>query len=118
MTILFLIPGLFGPAIALVLLGIFGEGRTGLAIGLLVTAVGLNSAIFCGHQVNHIDIAPSHAGTLMGITNGCANIFSIVGPLLVQYVVTDEVSFSRYKCFCKYSTSYFCNLMVSTEASW
>lgn len=43
-------------------------------------------------QVNHIDLAPNYAGTMMGITNGGANIVSIFAPLVVGFVVTDEVS--------------------------
>lgn len=45
-----------------------------------------------GHflQANHIDIAPNFAGTLMGLTNCAANIMSIIAPLLVGYIVTDE----------------------------
>lgn len=40
--------------------------------------------------MNHIDIAPNHAGTLMGLTNGAANIMSIIAPLLVGFIVRDE----------------------------
>lgn len=57
---------------------------------LLIIVVGINAAVFCGFQVNHIDLAPNHAGTLMGITNGSSNIFSIIAPLVVQVVVYDE----------------------------
>lgn len=35
-------------------------------------------------------MAPNHAGTLMGLTNGAANIMSIIAPLLVGFVVHDE----------------------------
>lgn len=40
--------------------------------------------------MNHIDIAPNFAGILMGLTNGAANIMSIIAPLLVGFVVHDE----------------------------
>lgn len=81
------------PAIALLLLAFFGHGTdtTGMVISLLIIAVGSNAAHMCGYQVNHIDLSPTHAGTLMGITNGFSNIFSLLGPLLVHYVVTDKV---------------------------
>lgn len=81
-----------GPAIALFVLGGLRDPGRAEAIGLLVLAVGINSAIFSGHQVNHIDISPRFAATLMGITNGIGNICSLLAPLTVQYVVTDEVS--------------------------
>ncbi|MDA8953560.1 hypothetical protein N9H90_07305 [Pseudomonadales bacterium] len=31
------------------------------------------------HSVNHMDIGPRHAGTLMGITNAAGTILGIVG---------------------------------------
>lgn len=84
------IPGVGIPAVALIFLSLLDSGKA-TVISLLVIAVGFNAAIFCGFNVNHIDLSPNHSGTLMGITNGFSNIFSIVAPLLVQYIVTDEV---------------------------
>ena len=41
------------------------------------------------HSVNHMDIGPRHAGTLMGITNTAGTILGIVGVsvtgLILQY---------------------------------
>ena len=51
-----------------------------MAICLLTIAVGLNGAHFSAFQVNHIDIAPNHAGVMMGITNGFANLCGIAAP--------------------------------------
>lgn len=82
--------GFVGPAIALVGLALVDSDDKVLAVTLLVLAVGINSSTYCGYQVNHIDLSPTHAGTLMGITNGIANIFSIVAPLAVEVIVTDE----------------------------
>lgn len=83
--------GLIVPAIALVFLGFMDEGHKNLAIALLVIAVGMNSAIYSGFNVNHMDISPNHSGTLMGITNCISNICSLLAPLFVQIVVTDGV---------------------------
>ena len=58
---------------------------------LLTVAVGVNGASYVGFNINHIDLSPNHAGSMMGITNGIANIFSILGPLVVSFVVTDTV---------------------------
>jgi len=44
--------------------------RAGTALGSFVTG---------GFAVNHMDIAPRHAGTLMGITNTAGTIPGIVG---------------------------------------
>nr|CAI5830121.1 unnamed protein product [Callosobruchus analis] len=78
--------GLFVPATALICLSLVGESHYVSAIALLVIAVGFNSAVFSGYNVNHIDLSPVHAGTLMGITNSVSNIFSLVSPLFVDVV--------------------------------
>lgn len=39
-----------------------------------------------------MNLAPNYAGTLMGITNCCANIMSIIAPLVVGLIVKDEVN--------------------------
>jgi ACS family sodium-dependent inorganic phosphate cotransporter len=50
-----------------------------LAIGVM--SVGNALGAFCtgGFAVNHMDIAPRHAGTLMGITNTAGTLPGIVG---------------------------------------
>lgn len=83
--------GLWLPAAALIGMGYATKETTNLAIGLLVVAVGVNSAVYLGYLVNHIDLSPNFAGTLMGISNGFANIMSLLGPLAVGVIVTNEV---------------------------
>lgn len=89
-----LVLGTLIPAATLVVLAfaVEGEDQKGLVIGLLVTAVGFNAAVFSGYNVNHIDISPNHSGFLMGITNGVSNIAGILAPLAVQFIVTNEVT--------------------------
>nr|XP_023022715.1 putative inorganic phosphate cotransporter isoform X1 [Leptinotarsa decemlineata] len=89
--------GLIVPAIALIYLGNTGADEHNKAITLLVIAVGVNSAIYCGFNVNHMDISPNHAGTLMGITNGASNICGIVAPLVVQLLVVEEKNPEQWK---------------------
>lgn len=63
--------------------------------------------------MNHIDIAPNFAGTLMGITNCAANIMSIIAPLLVGFVVYDQSNPAqwRYVFFISAGVYFFGNLM-------
>lgn len=82
--------GFLVPAASLVGLCFIENDQKELAIALLIVSVGFNSAIFCGFQVNHIDLAPNHASTLMGITNGLSNIASILAPLAVQVIIPLE----------------------------
>lgn len=82
--------GLWIPMCALLGLAFVPSGQTDLAIGLLTAAVGINAATYLGFQVNHIDLAPNHAGTMMGITNCAANIMSIIAPLIVGLVLDND----------------------------
>lgn len=89
--------GMLVPALALTTLGLTRTTDSKVAIALLVVAVGVNAATYSGYQVNHIDLSARHAGTLMGLTNGAANVFSIIAPLAVQLVVTDETKVSQWE---------------------
>ncbi|KAJ8929843.1 hypothetical protein NQ314_017447 [Rhamnusium bicolor] len=65
----FVYAGLFVPAVALISLSFVGSTQKEVTIFILVIAVGFNAGVFSGFNVNHIDISPTHSGTLMGITN-------------------------------------------------
>lgn len=45
-----------------------------------------------GPAVNQIDLSPRYAGIIMAVTNTCNATFAFIGPLLVQFIVTDEVN--------------------------
>ncbi|KAJ8946321.1 hypothetical protein NQ318_004210 [Aromia moschata] len=76
--------GLWVPALALISLIFVESTQKTATIFLLVIAVGFNAGVFSGFNVNHIDISPTHSGTLMGITNSLSNIFGILAPLAVD----------------------------------
>lgn len=81
----------------MVALGYVPTDQTTVSVTLLIIVVGINAAVFCGFQVNVIDLSPNFAGVLMGITNGSSNIFSIIAPLIVQVVVYDETSIDLWR---------------------
>lgn len=85
------------PMCAFIAIAFIRETDTDLAILLLVIAVGINSSTYLGFQMNHIDIAPNFSGILMGITNGIANVMSIIAPLLVGFVVTDNSNIYQWR---------------------
>ncbi|KAJ8946323.1 hypothetical protein NQ318_004212 [Aromia moschata] len=78
--------GVFIPAVALVALIFIGPAYKALTVTMLVIAVGINSSTLSGFNVNHIDIAPVHAGTLYGIGNTAATLCAILAPLTVDMV--------------------------------
>lgn len=84
----------WGGALALASLYLFDTSIIG-ALLLLTAALSLNSGIFTGFFTNHMELAPNFAGTLLGITNSISNITSILGPLLVGFIVTDNVRYIK-----------------------
>jgi len=42
-------------------------------------------------QINHIDLSPTYAGVLMGVTNTVATIPGIVSPTLTGYILGSDV---------------------------
>ncbi|CAB3359869.1 Hypothetical predicted protein [Cloeon dipterum] len=86
----------YGGAVMLILLGFMSASQTA-AVSVLVVAVALNAGTMVGYQVNHIDLSPNFASTMMGITNGLGNIMSILGPLVVGFIVTDKHSGEQWR---------------------
>ncbi|KAL3272619.1 hypothetical protein HHI36_014086 [Cryptolaemus montrouzieri] len=82
--------GMTTPAITLSILAFIPPEMKYLGVLLLVISVGINAGIFVGFNLNHADIAPNYAGVLMGFTNFCGQISSILGPLVVQVLVKDQ----------------------------
>lgn len=84
--------GLWVPMVALIALGYVTNENTTLAVFLLTLAVSVNATSHVGFLINHMDLTPNFAGTLIGLTNCAANVMSLLGPLFVGYIVTDAVS--------------------------
>ncbi|KAL1517435.1 hypothetical protein ABEB36_001200 [Hypothenemus hampei] len=68
------------------LVAAFWTDRIG-SILCLTLAVGLAALAWPGFSVNHLDLAPQHAGILMGIGNTFATIPGIVSPTITGYIV-------------------------------
>lgn len=60
--------------------------------------------MFCGFLANHIDIAPSYAGTLMALTNTAATLPGILVPIFVGKITDGNVSLQIIILLI-----YFCN---------
>lgn len=80
----------WGPAIALALMSVVPADYF-WPIFILTLAVGLNAGSLCGFQINHIDLSPNFAGTMMSITNCAATVTSIIAPLICGVIVSEEV---------------------------
>ncbi|XP_005811266.1 sialin [Xiphophorus maculatus] len=75
--------GMIGPAVFLVAAGYTGCNYT-LAVTFLTISSALGGVSASGFNINHLDIAPSYAGILLGITNTFATIPGMVGPVIAR----------------------------------
>ncbi|GCC32623.1 hypothetical protein chiPu_0011086 [Chiloscyllium punctatum] len=80
---MFTIIGMVGPAIFLVAAGYVGCNYT-MAVLFLTISSALGGFSTSGFNINHLDIAPSYAGILLGITNTFATIPGMVGPVIAK----------------------------------
>ncbi|XP_062135985.1 putative inorganic phosphate cotransporter [Drosophila sulfurigaster albostrigata] len=89
--------GQWVPMACLIGLGYMTAGETTEAIVLLTLGVGISAACCCGYLVNHVDLSPNFAGTMMGITNAVASLISILSPLMVGAILTDETDPTQWR---------------------
>lgn len=57
------------------------------AIGFMCLGKAFGALNMGGHSVNHMDIAPKHAGTLMGLSNTAGTIPGIVAVMVTGYIL-------------------------------
>lgn len=84
--------GMWGPAMMLMTLCLIKSKDQVTAVVILVLAVGINSAIMCGSEINEMDICPNHAGMLASILNTCGKIFGFLAPIVCGIIVPDQVN--------------------------
>lgn len=87
---LFTAIGLIGGTVFLIALSFLDCNQTILAVTLLTLAVTTTGNTFPGFFVNHMDIAPIYAGTLMGISNGIAAMSGFMAPNIAAALTTSQ----------------------------
>ncbi|XP_039955079.1 LOW QUALITY PROTEIN: putative inorganic phosphate cotransporter [Bactrocera neohumeralis] len=105
--------GQWVPVLTLIWLGYITREQADLAVFLLTFTVSISTTMHLGWQVNHIDLAPNFAGTLVSLTNCAANVCSIIAPLIVGFVVTDTSNPNQWRIifFMVGGINFFGNLM-------
>lgn len=77
--------GFGGLAVALFLVG--EASSAWLAITIMCIGNALGAFVTGGFSINHMDVAPNHAGKLMGITNTFATIPGIIGVTVSGFIL-------------------------------
>ena len=67
-------------AASIALLALPGASTLNGTVALACCAMGSLALARGGYSVNHMDIAPRHAGVLMGLSNGAGSMAGMVGP--------------------------------------
>lgn len=81
--------GQWGPIFGFLGLSFVTKEYIPILIICLISIPFFNAASGLGNDVNHIDMAPNHAGTLLGICNFIMGIVTIAGTNFVGLIVTD-----------------------------
>ena len=79
---LFCAAGLLIPGTFLIAVGFLGCNRI-LVVSSIIVSISSVGLAPSGITVNHLDLAPNYAGTLMGLTNTIATVPGILGPQVV-----------------------------------
>ncbi|XP_059058446.1 putative inorganic phosphate cotransporter [Achroia grisella] len=58
---------------------------------ILVVICAFNIASHVGFKVNHIDISPNFAGTMMSISNFSSNLVASLAPIVTGFILKDDV---------------------------
>jgi ACS family sodium-dependent inorganic phosphate cotransporter len=81
-----------GITTSLMLVGQVEDAVTAIAIMSVGSALG--AFVTGGFAVNHMDLAPKHAGTLMGLTNTVATIPGIIGVTVSGWILATTGSWA------------------------
>uniref|UniRef100_A0A4X1U1L9 Sialin n=2 Tax=Sus scrofa TaxID=9823 RepID=A0A4X1U1L9_PIG len=91
--------GMFGPAVFLVAAGFIGCDYS-LAVAFLTISTTLGGFCSSGFSISHLDIAPSYAGILLGITNTFATIPGMIGPVIARSLTPENTIREWQTVFC------------------
>ncbi|KAJ8680519.1 hypothetical protein QAD02_016306 [Eretmocerus hayati] len=89
--------GTWIPAAAMLVLALIETNNEIVIIAVIVIAIGFNSGVCCGFQINHIDLSPHYSGQMMSVTNGLANVLGIVAPKISGLVISDTTNVSQWR---------------------
>ncbi|CAG9786482.1 unnamed protein product [Diatraea saccharalis] len=80
--------GCFPSAIGLIALA-YAPKNIYIVESLLVLICAFKIASSVGFHVNHVDISPNFAGTMISISNFISNMFGSLAPIVAGFILTD-----------------------------
>jgi len=104
---LFCAIGLLIPGAFLIAVGFMGCNRIPIVIAVIIS-IGFSGVAMSGYGVNHLDLAPRHAGTLMGLTNTLATIPGFLGPQVVGTLTYHASTRTQWQKVFYITTAIYC----------
>jgi len=104
---IFCVAGLLIPGLFLSAVGFLGCNRV-LIVCAIIIAVGSTGLAYSGYGVNHLDLAPKYAGTLMGLTNTLATVTGILGPQVVGALTYHASNRAQWQRVYYIATAIYC----------
>ena len=104
---LFCAVGLLIPGLFLITIGLLGCNRI-FIVSVIVIAVSSEGLSVSGYGVNHLDLAPKYAGTLMGIGNTLATVPGILGPHVVGWLTYHESDRGQWQKVFYITSAIYC----------
>lgn len=77
-------------AVLVVALGFIHCSQWQIAVSLLIIGISLQGFQYSGFLVNHVDIAPTYAGILFGISNSIAALCGVAAPTVVGVLTQNQ----------------------------
>ncbi|OWF37697.1 Sialin [Mizuhopecten yessoensis] len=116
--------GMLGSAPFLIALSYMTVERRTLAVVLLICYWTLQSTTNAAFRVNHLDIAPTYAGVINGITLTCASLAALVAPVVTAAITTNgtreewQIVFFICAGLGVFGALVFCLLGSGEEQEW
>jgi ACS family sodium-dependent inorganic phosphate cotransporter len=79
-------------AASVALLALPGTTSLNGTVAVACCAMGALALARGGYSVNHMDIAPRHAGVLMGVSNGAGSMAGMIGPWVTGRILERAAS--------------------------
>ena len=77
-----------------------------------------NKCSLLGLMSTHLDMAPNFAGTLLGITNGFANIMGFMAPAFTGYIINEKEDIEHWRFVFFVGKVHFIILIRSSYPSY
>ncbi|XP_030754140.1 putative inorganic phosphate cotransporter [Sitophilus oryzae] len=122
---IFSVISIFGHSACLICLSFLDSSQAHWSVFILSLNGVFTSASMAGPSVAHLDLSPRFSGIIFGFLNGIGQCFSILSPLVAQWVITDPTDVSMWRILFLFSAGFlvvggsiYLVFMTATRQEW